>query len=232
LHFTILTILPCTTLFRSTAEGKRGQPRERTVCPFVPPAFFTSLRRVDMKTGEQPTALVTGSARGLGRMAATLLAEAGWAVAVNFRRNRTAALELCKRLRDAGRKVEILQGDLTRRRDVDDLVRRVLDRFGRVDALIHAVGPFIRERRRFADYTPEEIDALIDGNFRSALHAVRAVLPPMRRQGSGRIILFGFGRAGEAPAWPDRAVYAAAKTGLVSFVKSVAVEEAPFGITV
>lgn len=185
-----------------------------------------------MKTGEQPTALVTGSARGLGRMAATLLAEAGWAVAVNFRRNRTAALELCKRLRDAGRKVEILQGDLTRRRDVDDLVRRVLDRFGRVDALIHAVGPFIRERRRFADYTPEEIDALIDGNFRSALHAVRAVLPPMRRQGSGRIILFGFGRAGEAPAWPDRAVYAAAKTGLVSFVKSVAVEEAPFGITV
>ena len=42
----------------------------------------------------------------------------------------------------------------------------------------------------------------------------------------------GFGRAGEAPAWPDRAVYAAAKTGLVSFVKSVAVEEAPFGITV
>src|SRR5690606_9382157 len=196
LHFTILTILPCTTLFRSTAEGKRGQPRERTVCPFVPPAFFTSLRRVDMKTGEQPTALITGSARGLGRMAATLLAEAGWAVALNFRRNEKAARELCSRLRDAGRTAEIFQGDLTRPREVDALVRRVLEHFGRVDALVHAVGPFIRERRRFADYTPEEIDELIDGNFRSALHAVRAVLPHMRRQGGGRILLSGLCRAG------------------------------------
>ncbi|MEW9032016.1 MAG: SDR family oxidoreductase [Planifilum fimeticola] len=185
-----------------------------------------------MRTGEQPTALITGSARGLGRMAATLLAEVGWAVALNFRRNEKAARELCGRLRDAGRTAEIFQGDLTRTGEVDTLVRRVMERFGRVDALVHAVGPFIRERRRFAEYTPEEIDELIDGNFRSALHAVRAVLPHMRRQGGGRILLFGFGRAGEAPAWPDRAVYAAAKTGLVSFVKSLAVEEAPFGITV
>lgn len=185
-----------------------------------------------MKTGEQPTALITGSARGLGRMAATLLAEAGWAVALNFRKNEIAAKELCSRLKEAGLVAEIFRGDLTRREEVESLVRGVLDRFGRVDALIHAVGPFIRRRRRFADYTPEEIDELIDGNFRSALHTVRAVLPHMRRQGNGRIILFGFGRAGEAPAWPDRAVYAAAKTGLVSFVKSVAVEEAPFGITI
>jgi 3-oxoacyl-[acyl-carrier protein] reductase len=54
----------------------------------------------------------------------------------------------------------------------------------------------------------------------------------MRERKWGRIIFFGFGRAMEAPAWPDRSVYAAAKTGLVSFTKTLAVEEAPFGITV
>lgn len=185
-----------------------------------------------MRTGEQPTALITGSARGLGSMTAVILAEAGWAVALNYRRDEKAAQSLCNRLKEAGRRAEIFRGDLTRREEVDALVRGVFSRFGRVDALIHAVGPFIRERRRFADYTPEEIDELIDGNFRSALHVANAVLPHMRRQGGGRIIFFGFGRAAEAPAWPDRAVYAAAKTGLVSFVKSVAVEEASFGITV
>jgi 3-oxoacyl-[acyl-carrier protein] reductase len=73
---------------------------------------------------------------------------------------------------------------------------------------------------------------MVHGNLLSSMWIVRAILPIMRRQKKGRIIFFGFGRAQEAPSWPDRSVYAAAKTGLVSFTKTLAVEEAPFGITV
>jgi 3-oxoacyl-[acyl-carrier protein] reductase len=60
----------------------------------------------------------------------------------------------------------------------------------------------------------------------------QAVLGHMRERRWGRIIHFGFAHAAEARGWPHRAVYAAAKVGLVSFTKTLAMEEAEFGITV
>ncbi|PTX59089.1 3-oxoacyl-[acyl-carrier protein] reductase [Melghirimyces profundicolus] len=184
-----------------------------------------------MLTKKNRTALVTGSSRGLGRMAARLLAEAGWSLAVHCRDHVSEAGELAEDLKRQGSTVHVFQADLSRRGPADRLVEEVIGRFGGLDALVHAVGPFVRERRRFADYTPEEIDAMVDGNLKSALHTTHASLPHLRKSGHGRIILFGFGRVGEAPAWPDRAAYAASKTGLVSFVKTLSVEEAPFGVT-
>lgn len=184
-------------------------------------------------TSHQPrVALITGGSRGLGRMAALELAHNGWNLMVIYRRSEEEAQQLVRHLQKCGSDAAAVRADVSRPSEAAGLVERAVARFGRVDALVHAVGPFVRERRRFADYSIEEIDGLIDGNFRSALMITHAVLPRMRQQQFGRIILFGFGRAGEAPAWPDRAVYAAAKTALVSFTKSLAVEEAPYGITV
>lgn len=84
----------------------------------------------------------------------------------------------------------------------------------------------------FLEYTQEEILSLIQGNLVGTMLLDHLVLPAMRHKKWGRIIHFGYGHAAEARAWPHRAVYAAAKTGLVSFTKTLAVEEAPFGITV
>jgi 3-oxoacyl-[acyl-carrier protein] reductase len=84
----------------------------------------------------------------------------------------------------------------------------------------------------FADYEEEEIVGLVSGNLLGVMLLDRLLLPGMRRQRWGRIIHFGFGHAGEGRAWPHRAVYASAKTGLVSFTKTLAVEEAGNGITV
>ena len=70
------------------------------------------------------------------------------------------------------------------------------------------------------------------GNLLSVMLLDHRLLPDMRERGWGRIIHFGFGHAKEARAWPHRAVYAAARRGPVSFTKSLAVEEAPNGITV
>lgn len=185
-----------------------------------------------LQPNQKPVALVTGSSGGLGRMAAEVLAEAGWSLAAHFRNHQEPAQEMVDQLAAKGRQAHLFQADVNRRDQALQLVRDVEDRWGRLDALIHAVGPFIRERRRFADYDLDAVDELVDGNLKSALYMTHASLPLLRRSGYGRIILFGFGRAGEAPAWPDRAPYAAAKTGLVSFVKSLSVEEAPFGVTV
>lgn len=185
-----------------------------------------------MKKNRERVVLVTGGAGGLGRMTAICLAEAGWQVALNYRSRSQVAEKLQQDLEKGGTKAASFLADVSDPQEARELVKKVFSHYGRLDALIHAVGPFIRERRRFADYTIAEIEEMIDGNLRSALITTHAALPYMRQQNFGRIILFGFGRAGEAPAWPDRTAYAAAKSGLVSFTKSLAVEEAPYGITV
>lgn len=177
-------------------------------------------------------AIVTGSSRGLGKKTAYGLAADGFRVVVNYRNSRAAAEHVVDGIRRSGGEAVAIQADVSDREQANRLVAEAVALWQRADVLVNNAGPFIRERKRFADYTAAETDYLLDGNLLSALSMIRAVLPHMRREKWGRIIQFGFARAGEAPAWPDRAVYAAANVGLVSFTKSLSVEEAPYGITV
>lgn len=166
-------------------------------------------------------------------MTALALAEAGANVAVNYVHSRQEAEELAAEIRSLGVRSAALQGDVADSEVPKRLVRQAEEALGgSIDILVNNAGPFIRQRRRFADYTEEEIDALVQGNFVSVMRLDRLVIPQMRKKGWGRIIHFGFGRAAEARGWPHRGVYAAAKVGLVSFTKTLAVEEAAFGITV
>lgn len=177
-------------------------------------------------------AIVSGSSRGLGKKTAITLAKVGFRVVINYRESEKAALAVVEEIRSSGGEAIAIQADVTNHGHIRRLVNKTVDTWNRVDVLVNNVGPFIRQRKRFVDFSAAELDLLVDGNLHSALEMIRQVLPFMRRQRWGRIIQFGFGRAGEAPAWPDRSIYAAAKVGLVSFTKSLAVEEAAYGITV
>lgn len=177
-------------------------------------------------------ALITGSAKGLGKMTALTLAEQGCDIALNYVHSRTEAEELKQRIEELGVRCIAVQADISDAAQIEELVRQVESRLGSADIVVNNAGPFIRERRLFAEYTKEEILSLIQGNLVGTMLLDHLVLPAMRHKKWGRIIHFGYGHAAEARAWPHRAVYAAAKTGLVSFTKTLAVEEAPFGITV
>ncbi|MOA21943.1 3-oxoacyl-[acyl-carrier-protein] reductase FabG [compost metagenome] len=125
-----------------------------------------------------------------------------------------------------------MQADISTSAGVRKLAEEAERFSGGVDILVNNAGPFVRERRLFSDYDEETIIGLLHGNLLGVMLLDHQLLPRMRERKWGRIIHFGYGHAGEARAWPHRAVYAAAKTGLVSFTKSLAVEEAPYGITV
>jgi 3-oxoacyl-[acyl-carrier protein] reductase len=178
------------------------------------------------------TALITGSARGLGKATALRLAEQGCNVAVNYATSRDEAEALSQRLSAMGVRSVAVRADIVNPGDLRALVAEVTDRLGAIDILVNNAGPFIRERRDFIDYSLDEIEYLVRGNLLGVMELDRLVLPGMRRSGWGRIIHFGFSHAAEARGWPTRAVYAAAKVGLVSFTKTLAEEEAPHGITV
>ncbi|GIP44860.1 3-ketoacyl-ACP reductase [Paenibacillus sp. J45TS6] len=181
---------------------------------------------------DNKVALITGSAKGLGKMTALRLAAEGYDIALNYVHSQKEAEELCAAVKKLGVRCIAVQADICKAEDIERLISTVEHKLGVVDILINNAGPFIRERKLFSEYTQEDIMMLTQGNLVGTMLLDHRVLPGMRKKNWGRIIHFGFSHAGEARSWPQRAVYASAKVGLVSFTKTLAVEEAPYGITV
>lgn len=112
--------------------------------------------------------------------------------------------------------------------DAKKLIDGVVAQAGRIDALVHLVGGFAGGAR--VEETEEALfDRMLDMNLRSAFHLLRAALPHMRGQASGRIVAIGSKSAVE-PA-PLAGAYAASKAALVSLIRAVASENAGHGIT-
>lgn len=177
-------------------------------------------------------ALVTGSATGLGKMTALTLARCGCDIALNYVNSRQEALALKQKIESMGVRAIAVKADVAVETELYHLAEETERQLGTIDILVNNAGPFIRERRLFSQYDPKEITHLVNGNLTGVMLLDHRVLPAMREKKWGRIVHFGFGHAGEARSWPHRSVYAAAKVGLVSFTKTLAVEEAPYGITV
>lgn len=181
------------------------------------------------------TALITGSAKGLGKMTALTLAAMGCDIVLNYVTSEREADQLAQELQQRyGVRATAICADISLQDDVARLSEQAMawSQTGSIDILINNAGPFIRERRLFSDYEAAEIAGLVNGNLLGVMLLDHQLLGGMRVRQWGRIVHFGFGHAGEGRAWPHRAVYAAAKTGLVSFTKTLAVEEAGNGITV
>lgn len=108
-----------------------------------------------------------------------------------------------------------------------DLTAKVLSRLGRIDVLVHLVGGFAGGKR-VDETSADELDGMLEANFRSAFHLFNAVLPAMRKHGGGRILAIG-SRAAMEPS-PMSAAYAASKAALVSLVRSLAAENKSNGV--
>ncbi len=178
------------------------------------------------------SALVTGGVEGLGRAIAEALLADGYAVTATHRSSDERAKAFSDAARMRGQRLQAIAADAARRQDVERSIEAHLEAFGPPWALILSAGPFLGARRTLVDTPPEDAVDMVDGNLVATLRYAQAVLPGMRAAGGGRVILFGYDRAGELPAWPGRAAYAAAKSGVVSLGRTLAAEEATYGITV
>ena len=178
----------------------------------------------------QRTALVTGGSRGIGRGIAAGLARERARVAISYRSNKAAAQQTLHQLQTLGAECLAVEADATDPSKVEFLVDTVLKRFGRLDILVNNVGEF--NWKPVADSSIEEWTSIIHSNLLSVFYASKAVLAPMRRQHWGRIINLGAVGAERAFGQATISAYAAAKAAVVSFSRSLAVEEAKHGITV
>ncbi|MFC2948705.1 SDR family oxidoreductase [Virgibacillus sediminis] len=176
-------------------------------------------------------AVITAGYKGLGKKVTEQFLEAGCSVTVNYRSDRTRVAELKKEWSVYENQLQFVQGDITRKEDIQNSVDQAMNRFGRIDYLINNAGPYIAEKKKLVDYDDKEWYELVDGNLSSVFQFARLVVPVMREQRFGRIITYGFQDAEQAPGWLYRSAYGAAKVGLVSLTKSIAIEEAEYGIT-
>jgi 3-oxoacyl-[acyl-carrier protein] reductase len=175
-------------------------------------------------------ALITGAAAGLAKGIALRLAERGDRVVFTCRPGGTppdATLALV-RPHDPG--VVAVPADFTLPGAAAEVVRAAEAARGPLDVLVHAVGPIVV--KRFARCTPDDYRAMLDTNLRSAVDLAFAVLPGMRERRYGRLVFFGMN--GSSVTHPARgmALYGAAKSGVVSFARALALEEAANGISV
>ena len=181
--------------------------------------------RADMLNGK--TAIVTGASRGIGAAIAQRLCETG------------ANVVLCSRSAEAvGQTAEMLQGegytalsmaaDISQKADIDNLIETTLSQFSQIDILVNNAG--ITRDMLLMRLKDEDWDAVLQTNLTGTMYCTRAVLRPMIRQKSGRIINISsviglIGNAGQAS-------YAAAKAGIIGLTKATAKEVGTRGITV
>src|SRR5262249_29932512 len=175
-------------------------------------------------------ALVTGGARGIGRAIAVDLGRQGWRVAVGYRASATAAAETVASIEAAGGRGLALAGDVGDPEAVRRLGREVEGAFGRIDALVHAAGPF--RRAPLLEETPEAWRATFDANLHSLYYLTRVVVSGMRARRWGRIVAFGLAGAERRAAPPAVLAYHVAKVAVLALVRALARDLAVDGITV
>jgi len=197
---------------------------------------LTQLVMIPEYSLEGKVALITGAGRGIGTGIAEVLAEAGADLALNALTPQHVvrfAEQLAVR---SGRKVIYVIADVTKSERVEHLFNRVLEELGRLDILVNNLGDAIIKPlvalpgEKGEPVSDEEIKMVMDLNLTSAILCSRAAGPHFLQRRSGKVIIISSFAAIRGRA--NQTVYAAAKSALWGFTRSLAMEWAPYGIQV
>jgi 3-oxoacyl-[acyl-carrier protein] reductase len=173
-------------------------------------------------------ALITGASRGIGAATALLLARQGYRVVVNYRSSAPEAEEVVATIAKGGGEAVAIRADVTVPNDVTAMANEIQKRWGRTDVLVHnALIPFAITS--FAELTWEQLGGKLDNEMRAAFLLTKALVPGMVSRGYGRLIYLSTGLSRH----PRDGMIAlgTAKAALDQFVRYVALELAPHGIT-
>jgi NAD(P)-dependent dehydrogenase (short-subunit alcohol dehydrogenase family) len=173
-------------------------------------------------------AIVTGGTKGLGREMADSLAEAGAHVVVTSRTSADVDRVAKEISRSTGRDCIGVSGDIATESCAKEVVGRAVEKFGRLDIIVNNAG--INVRGPIDQVTPEDFDRVMATNVRGPWLLCRSAAATFRKQNSGRVINIAstLGMVGMA----DRSLYCASKGAVVQLTRELAMEFAPFNVTV
>lgn len=177
------------------------------------------------------TALVTGSARGIGRACALRLAEAGADIVVNYVNQRQAAAETAEEIAALGRRALVVKADVSEEDDVRSMLAAVREQFGKLDILVSnaATGGF----RPLLAATRQNFAASYNTNVLALLFLVQSALPLMeRKSGDDRSKIIAISSHGSHMAVPWYGLIGSSKAALESLVRHLTLEVGDRGVNV
>ncbi len=179
----------------------------------------------------RPAALVTGSAKGIGRALVLGLAEDGYDVMVHYRSSRDEAEEVADRARALGVRALTHAADVTVEAEARGLVDAAAAAFGRLDVLINNVGNY--HYGPLDELTFEVWNEMFASNLHATFHTCQHAMPLLRASSrGGRVVNIGYAGAELVKARPGIAAYGIAKTGVILYSKALARSVAGSGVTV
>jgi NAD(P)-dependent dehydrogenase (short-subunit alcohol dehydrogenase family) len=176
------------------------------------------------------TALVTGSAKGLGEGLTLELARCGADVAVHYNTSDEAAEAVADTARDAGVEATVVQGDVTDPEAVDAMFDAVEADLGHPDVLVNNVGAFAPTH--WEDIEWGTWKTVVETNFYGTVLCSRRALEPMREYEWGRIVNVGYASSEKGLVSPKNFPYFVAKAGVLMFTRMLAADTQDDGVTV
>lgn len=182
-----------------------------------------------MKRLEGKVALVTGSSEGIGQGVALRLAQEGAKVVINFHSHPEGAAETLKQVQAAGSDGITVQADLGKTAEIETLVKAGIDHFGQIDILVNNAG--LEKNASFWEVTEADYDLVLSVNLKGVFFTTQVFVKHlMERSSPGRII--NMSSVHEELPFPHFSSYCASKGGLKMLCRNLAIELAPFNITV
>ena len=175
------------------------------------------------------TALVTGSSQGVGEAVALRLAEEGADVIVHYRSHPEGAQSVVERIAKLGRRTVAIQADLSRVTEVQRLIEDGVTQLGPLDILVNNAG--VEKRADFWDFSEADYDFVMDVNLKGVFFTTQAfVRHLLAAKRPGRII--NMSSVHEELPFPHFTPYCMSKGGVKMMTRNLAIELAPFGITI
>ena len=174
-------------------------------------------------------AVITGGGRGIGRAIALDLAGPDWAIAVTYRTSENDARDTEAAITAQGGQAMAVRCDVSKADDGTAFIRHVEETWGRIDALIHAAGPY--HRINVLEETPEGWDSMFANNLHPVFYLTRAAARGMKERKYGRIVTFSMANADHMIAQPDVTAHYIAKAGVLILTRTFAKQLAQHGIT-
>jgi len=173
-------------------------------------------------------AVITGSAKGLGRAIALALAKGGFTIVVHYNKSGVQAKQVLGQIKNDSPGSITVSADLRDAKQVERMFEQIFAKFKKIDLLVNNVGNFLY--KKLEETTPFEFRDIIESNIYSSFFCSRAVLPSMRKAKSGHIINIGAVGADTMSSKPKSTPYFMAKNALYLLTKTMAHEEARYGI--
>ena len=172
--------------------------------------------------------LITGASRGIGREIAKILAKQGEKVIANYNKSEKEAYDLKQELEQENIEIDIVKADVSKREEVQKLVKFAIKKYGKIDVLINNAG--ISEFKLFTEITDDDFKKIIDTNLYSAFIMCQETVPYMIHEKDGCIINISsiWGMVGAS----CEVAYSISKAGMDGMTKSLAKELGPSNIRV